>query len=43
VLPGVGRPPVPIGRDLLQCGRVFIRHPARCGGKRLKKRKILDA
>jgi hypothetical protein len=43
VLPGIGRPPVPVGSDLLQCRRVFICHSARSGGKRLKKRKILNA
>jgi hypothetical protein len=34
---------VPIGGHVLQCGRVFICHPARCGGKRLLVRKILES
>jgi 2-keto-3-deoxy-L-rhamnonate aldolase RhmA len=29
--------------DTEHSGAGILRHPARCGGKRLKKRKILDA
>jgi hypothetical protein len=39
---GILKPAILIGGNVLQCRRVFIHHPARCGGKGLKKRKILD-